>query len=106
MEIRSIQGPQGLDALGATAAPPPPPVEQTQSKSLEPAVKLDLSNEAYQSRFVRDVDTSSIVFQVVDSASGDVVDQLPSESALRNRAYASSSTQSAKNGTATLTRVA
>jgi hypothetical protein len=108
MEIRSIPGPQGLDALGATAAPLPQLPEQQPepetSKSLEPAVKVDIGSDAYRSRFVRDTDTSKIVFQVVDSASGNVVDQLPSESALRNRAYASSNAKAAAS--AGLSRVA
>lgn len=109
MEIRSIQGPQGLDALAATAAPPQQPQEQAQpspSNSLDPAVKVDLSSEARQSRFIRDIDTRAIVFQVVDSASGEVVDQLPSESALRNRAYASSGAKASTDRTGALSRVA
>ena len=108
MEIRSIQGPQGLDALGATASPPPQPLEQDPSTpaSLAPAVKVDISGSAYEGRFVRDVDTRAIVFQVVESSSGDVIDQLPSESALRNRAYASSSAKAAQSGATALSRVA
>lgn len=108
MEIRSIQGPQGLDALGATAAPPQQPQEQAQpsSTSLDPAVKVDLSSEAHQSRFIQDIDTRTIVFQVVDSASGEVVDQLPSESALRNRAYASSGANATTDRAGALSRVA
>jgi hypothetical protein len=73
MEIRSIpstvQGPQGLDALGATAAPPPAPVE-TPSKALEPAVKIDIGNSGEKARFIRDVDSRAIVFQVVDTPTG------------------------------------
>lgn len=109
MEIRSIpalvQGPQGLDALAATAAPPAQTTEQapTPSRSLEPAVKVDIGSDAHEARFVRDVDTSAIVFQVVDQNSGDVLAQLPSETALRNRAYAQS--QAATNN-GNLSRVA
>lgn len=107
MDIRSIpspvQGPQGLDALAATAAPQPQQTE-TPSKSLEPAVKIDIGTDERQARFVRDVDTRAIVLQVVDQNSGDVIAQLPSESALRNRAYASTSAQSTSN--AALSRVA
>ncbi len=99
MEIRSIQGPQGLDALGATAAPAPqqPEKEPQSSTSLAPAVKVDLSGGSYQGRIIRDVDTQALVFQVVDSSSGDVVDQLPSENVLRNRAYASSSAKATES---------
>lgn len=110
MEIRSIsgvaQGPQGLDALGATAAPPPPTAESTPppSKSLEPAVKVDIGSGSHEARFIRDVDTSAIVFQVVDQTSGDVLAQLPSESALRNRAYANAGASTGANGN--LSRVA
>jgi hypothetical protein len=107
MEIRSIpstvQGPQGLDALGATAAPPPAPAE-TPSKALEPAVKLDIGNSSEKARFIRDVDSRAIVFQVVDTPTGTVIAQLPSESALRNRAYTPAPAQRASE--AGLSRVA
>ena len=111
MEIRFVQGPQGLDALGATAAPQPQPIPASftpaSSAKLEPAVKIDIGAEADQPRFIRDTETKSIVFQVVDS-SGQVVDQLPSESALRNRAYASStaSAPDTRSGSAAISRVA
>ncbi len=104
MDIRSVsgvaQGPQGLDALGATAAPPPPTPESvpTPTKNLEPAVKVDIGANSHEARFVRDVDTSAIVFQVVDPTSGDVLAQLPSENALRNRAYANAGAHGAANG--------
>lgn len=88
MEIRSVSavapGPQGLDALAATAAPEP---VQPISNILEPPVKLDLGSGAHDGHFVRDSDTRAIVFQVVDTGSGEVIEQLPSEAALRNRAY-------------------
>lgn len=104
MEIRSIpsvvQGPQGLDAVGATAAPPPQTAENqpVPSKGLEPAVKVDIGSESHEARFVRDPDTSTIVFQVVDQTSGDVLAQLPSETALRNRAYANAGAPTSGNG--------
>jgi len=109
MEIRSIQGPQGLDALGATAAPAPQPQQEVQpepSNSLAPAVKIDLSDGAFQGRFIRDTDTRALVYQVVDSSSGDVVDQFPTENVLRNRAYASSSANAAQTKAGTALRVA
>ena len=107
MDVRSVTspatGPQGLDALGATAAPQPREPE-TPSKALEPAVKLDIGTSSRETRFIRDTDTRAIVFQVVDPGSGDVLAQLPSETALRNRAYANAGTQNAANGN--VTRVA
>ena len=94
MEIRSLpataSGPQGLDALGATAAPPP---AEPASRALDPPVKLDIGTSGSDARFVRDQDTSAMVFQVVDPGSGDVIEQLPSETALRNRAYDSARAQ-------------
>ena len=110
MDIRSISpvasGPQGLDALAASAAPPPQTAEnkETPTKSLEPAVKVDIGSDSHEARFVRDVDTSTIVFQVVDQSSGDVIAQLPSETALRNRAYANAAASNNANGN--LSRVA
>ena len=94
MEIRPLAGPppgpQGLDALGATAAPAEtqqPSESPASSTTLEPAVKLDISATNGKARYIKDLDTSAIVFQVVDTTSGTVIDQLPSETALRNRAY-------------------
>ena len=96
MEIRALTsttpGPQGLDALGATAAAAvtqEAPRPQTPAKPLEPAVKLDIGTNGGKARYIQDPDTSSIVFQVVDTTSGSVIEQLPSETALRNRAYES-----------------
>ena len=88
MDIRSVStvapGPQGLDALAATAAPAPaPPV----SNALDPPVKVDIGASSGNARFVRDADTRAIVYQVVDPSSGDVIVQLPTETVLRNRAY-------------------
>jgi flagellar protein FlaG len=115
MEIRPLAapppGPQGLDALGATAAPAAPTdTQQTSdapasSAALEPAVKLDIGTTDGKARFVQDPDTSTIVFQVVDPASGTVIDQLPSETALRNRAY-DSARETHKPQTGSLSRVA
>ena len=106
MEIRSVPavapGPQGLDALAATAAPTP---VQAVSNVLDPPVKLDIGTGAGQARFVRDGETKSLVFQVVDPVSDDVIVQLPTETVLRNRAYdASARARAAEAGT--LTRVA
>ncbi|MGH1569359.1 hypothetical protein ACRAWG_00230 [Methylobacterium sp. P31] len=94
MEIRPMSaatpGPQGLDALAATAASAvtqEAPEPQTPSTPLEPAVKLDIGTGGDKARYIQDPETSAIVFQVVDPNSGNVVEQLPSETALRNRAY-------------------
>lgn len=112
MEIRALTsttpGPQGLEALGATAAAAvtqEAPRPQTPAKPLEPAVKLDIGTNGGKARYIQDPDTSSIVFQVVDPSSGNVIDQLPSETALRNRAYDSArSTLGSQSGS--LSRVA
>ncbi|MGH1588883.1 flagellar protein FlaG [Methylobacterium phyllosphaerae] len=112
MEIRPLTtttpGPQGLDALGATSAPaasqetPAPP---TNAAPLEPAVKLDIGSNGGKARYIQDRDTSTIVFQVVDPSSGNVIEQLPSETALRNRAYDSArGTHGSQSGS--LSRVA
>ena len=94
MEIRPLtttpSGPQGLDALGATAAAAvtqKAPEPETNAAPLEPAVKLDIGSNGGKARYIQDPDTSTIVFQVLDPSSGTVIDQLPSETALRNRAY-------------------
>ena len=94
MDIRPLNaatpGPQGLDALAATAASSPTQetsVAQAATAPLEPAVKLDIAQSDIKARYIQDPDTSSIVFQVVDSSLGNVIEQLPSETALRNRAY-------------------
>ncbi|MDP4002481.1 flagellar protein FlaG [Methylobacterium sp. NEAU K] len=98
MDIRPLNaatpGPQGLDALAASAASAATqdaPVSQTATTPLEPAVKLDIgsggSSSEGKARYIQDPDTSAIVFQVVDPSSGSVIEQLPSETALRNRAY-------------------
>ncbi|MCJ2020876.1 flagellar protein FlaG [Methylobacterium sp. E-065] len=111
MEIRPLAappGPQGLDALGATAAPAEtqqpskPPVS---AKTLEPAVKLDITTTNGKARYIKDLDTSAIVFQVVDTTSGTVIDQLPSETALRNRAY-DSARETQKQSAGSVSRVA
>jgi flagellar protein FlaG len=104
MDINSVPaivtGPRGLDALAATAAPPPAePVPQ----ALDPPVKLDIGTGGV--RYVRNQDTGTMVFQVVDPSSGDVIEQLPSETALRNRAYDSAHGHGA-SAPATLSRVA
>lgn len=90
MEIRNLPaftpGPQGLDALAATAAPAPAS-PQPGSTVLDPPVKFDLGSSGRDAYFVRDRDTHALVFEVIDTGSGEVIAQLPSETALRNRAY-------------------
>lgn len=111
MEIRTLttssSGPQGLDALGATAAAvtQKAPEPQVETAPLEPAVKLDIGSNGGKARYIQDPDTSTIVFQVLDPSSGTVIEQLPSETALRNRAYDSAhGTRSSHSGS--LSRVA
>ncbi|MCJ2093771.1 flagellar protein FlaG [Methylobacterium sp. J-072] len=94
MDIRPLNattpGPQGLESLAASAAPAATQETtpaQAATAPLEPAVRLDITPTGDKARYIQDPDTSSIVFQVVDSRSGNVVEQLPSETALRNRAY-------------------
>lgn len=55
-------------------------------KGPSPEAKPEASTE--QARYRVDQDTRQIVFQVFDSGSGTVVEQLPDESSLRARAYA------------------
>lgn len=115
MEIRPLAppppGPQGLDALGATAAPAAPAEAQQGSDSaagsatLQPAVKLDIGTTNGKARYIQDTDTSTIVFQVVDTTSGTVIDQLPSATALRNRAY-DSAHETHRSQTGSVSRVA
>ena len=112
MEIRPLtttpSGPQGLDALGATAAAAvsqTAPEPQASTAPLDPAVKLDIGSNGGKARYIQDPDTSTIVFQVVDPSSGSVIEQLPSENALRNRAYDSAhATRNSQSGS--LSRVA
>ena len=101
-EISTLRPPER--AVPPAVADLPPPVidaarsgDRTRPTKLEPAVTVDLSESAsrrpagsaldYQAKFVRDSDTQRIVFQVVDPASGTVVEQLPSLQALKERAY-------------------
>lgn len=92
MDIRGLAGgsagPQGLDALAATAAPAPVPNETEAPRPLGPPVRFDVAAEAHSARYARDLDTQQIVFEVVEPTSGDVIDQLPTKAALRARAYA------------------
>jgi flagellar protein FlaG len=97
MDIRPLTtappaGPQGLDALAASAAAAPTqdiPETPAATPPLAPAVTLDIGSSSGKARYIQDPDTSAIVFQVVDTTSGSVIEQLPSETALRNRAYES-----------------
>lgn len=82
---------------------PPKPV----AKPLEPAVRLDIRSaerpvsvaeeprpamavevDQTERRVTIDTDTKSIVYQVVDPVSGDIVVQLPDPVVLKARAYA------------------
>jgi flagellar protein FlaG len=83
MEIRTLTS----TSSAATAVTQKAPEPETHTAPLEPAVKLDIGSNGGKARYIQDPDTSTIVFQVVDPSSGTVIDQLPSENALRNRAY-------------------
>ncbi|GJD51910.1 hypothetical protein OPKNFCMD_4669 [Methylobacterium crusticola] len=103
LEIRSLAAAVapaviGPDGPGARTPARTPPADT----SLDPAVTLDLSPDARrdgagaspdtpasepQALYRRDLDTQQMVFQVVDP-DGSVVDQLPTEAALRARTYA------------------
>ncbi|MFE1598486.1 flagellar protein FlaG [Methylobacterium sp. ID0610] len=103
LEIRSWPAPSAPAPIEAE----PPPTERPASRGaekapLDEAVTLDLSPEAKriiadgapaeaaqsQVRYRRDVDAQQMVFQVIDPSSGSVLDQLPSEAALRAKTYA------------------
>ncbi|ACL59399.1 flagellar protein FlaG [Methylobacterium nodulans] len=104
LEIRSLPAPPAPAAIEAE----PPPNRPADGRDADPtpltdAVTLDLSPEAKraivedtpragtaqaEARYRRDVDSQQMVFQVLDPATGSVLDQLPSESALRARTYA------------------
>ncbi|ACA17667.1 conserved hypothetical protein [Methylobacterium sp. 4-46] len=118
-EIRSLAAPSAPAPIEAD----PPPRRPTggrepESAPLDDAVTLDLSPEAKRAlaeappepspdagrsevRYRRDVETQQMVFQVLDPNSGSVLDQLPSESALRAKTYAreSEAAQAAPIGT-------
>ncbi|WP_246102033.1 hypothetical protein [Methylobacterium terricola] len=99
-------------AMRTTTGRPPP---ASGGPPLDPAVTLDLSPTAKetpaprqnaaaaadQTHYRRDLDSQQIVFQVV-GPDGSVVEQLPSEAALRARTYAreAEAARSAEIGTA------
>lgn len=103
-EIGSVQPldrPAPVVAPVPVAAPARSAEPERGGTPLEPAVKLDLGGGAevpspgasqadYRNQIVRDADTRSMVYQVVDPLSGDIVVQLPSVTVLKARAYAQS----------------
>lgn len=78
-------------------APAPPPLDGADRAS--PAVTTDISDHAERLRslaaadgtevqqYDRDPDTKTLVYKAIDSATGQVLVQLPDESMLRMRAY-------------------
>ena len=99
MDIGSLTQAAGYpqQTLAATAGQQPVPTPggsqaQAAYAPLPPAAVVDLGAMAMpgkdSGRYVRDADTRAMVFQVVDTEHGNVIDQFPSENALRNRAYA------------------
>ncbi|MGY2052669.1 flagellar protein FlaG [Methylobacterium sp. JK268] len=107
IEIRSLSAPLAPAPIEADP-PPKTPSGAAAPASLDSAVTLDLSPEAKKAiaggtppetaapeqaaasktRYERDFDTNQMVFQVVDPGSGSVLEQLPSEAALRAKTYA------------------
>jgi len=99
-----------MDAIRPVSTPPPtapvvPPVRpvspspagtEPQGRALEPAVSVDVSAREADAKsrtderrgFVRDADSRSLVFQVTDARTGDVVIQIPDIVVLKARAYA------------------
>ncbi|WP_407518975.1 hypothetical protein [Methylobacterium oryzisoli] len=105
IDIRPLAAPPG--PVPIEPEPPPSPARsrpERDSAPLDTAVTLDLSPEAKrtiaegrtppaepdpsQVRIRRDPDTRLMVFQVLDPASGSIIDQLPTEQALRAKTYA------------------
>lgn len=88
---------------GIQASPPVRPVsaaKPVESAVLGPAVSLEIGGEGEASNenareaspetrgYVRDAESKSLVYQVVDPASGDVVVQIPTEVVIKARVYA------------------
>jgi hypothetical protein len=117
IDIRPLAAPPGPAPIEPEPPPPAPRSEPARgSAPLDTAVTLDLSPEAKrtiaegrppaepdasQVRIRRDPDTRLMVFQVLDPASGSIIDQLPTEQALRAKTYARDvqATQSTTIGT-------
>lgn len=100
--IRPVERAAAPVTVDTTPSPPARPAAreaQGPEQKLDPAVTLDISADAkperaartetdYKTQFVRDPEAKTLVYQVVDPASGDVVVQLPSVTVLKNRVYA------------------
>lgn len=99
----AIRSPTPAPILAVQPVEPPRPV----ATPLEPAVRVDIRSgdnpvraaeearpaeavpvDQTERRVTVDTDTKSIVYQVVDAESGDVVIQLPDPVVLKSRAYA------------------
>ena len=73
------------------------PTGGADAQRLDPAVSVEVDPEAAQKSaaaasdkrgFIRDADSHSLVYQVTDASTGDVVLQIPDEVVLKARAYA------------------
>lgn len=98
-EIGSVQG---VERPAPVAAPvpvavPERAVTERPPAPLEPAVRVEIGRDApapapetspYRAQIVRDSQTRSMIYQVLDPRSGDIVVQLPSVVVLKARAYA------------------
>jgi flagellar protein FlaG len=115
VEIRPLSAPPAPAPIEPERpASPPEARARDASAPLDPAVTVDISPEAKrtaddaapaeieaarsEARYRRDADSQQMVFQVVDPSSGTVLDQLPSEAALRAKTYARE-TQAAQTAT-------
>ncbi|AWN42045.1 hypothetical protein [Methylobacterium durans] len=102
MDIRAVAtSPPVAAATPVTATPPRPDARAEPQTPLAPAVSLSIG-EAAEARagseaaqqgagrgaYTRDAESQTLVYQVVDPASGDIVIQIPDEVVLRARVYA------------------
>ncbi len=95
---RAAGGPSPIET--GQAARPQGADSGPRESRLEPAVSVEVRPDAqpaegdrkaagdYRGRYVKDLDSQEIVYQVVDPGSGTVMVQLPSPQALDARAYA------------------
>lgn len=90
-----VQAIRPVEAPATVAVPLAPAVRVDIRASAAPAVEekpaVDVEAERTERRVTVDQDTKSLVYQLVDPSSGDVVVQLPDPIVLKARAYAAAS---------------